>query len=72
MDLNLCKKFILKYITLKVVDKFFYYQFLLIAPFLKLYTKYTGASLPKSREHLKKGDFTIWKNKMIKTVNIRI
>ena len=54
MDLNLCKKIILKYIPLKVVDIFFYYQLLLIAPFLKLYTKYTGASLPKSRELLKK------------------
>ena len=54
MNLDLCKKIILKYIPLKVVDKFFYYQLLLIAPFLKLYTKYTGASLPKSRELLKK------------------
>ena len=54
MYLNLCKKIILKYIPLKVVDKFFYYQFLVIAPFLKLYTKYTGASLPKSRQLLKK------------------
>ena len=54
MNLNFCKKIILKYVPLKVVDKFFYYQLLLIAPFLKLYTKYTGASLPKSRELLKK------------------
>ena len=28
--------------------------------------------MEKSREHLKKGDFTIWKNKMIKRLNIRI
>ena len=54
MVLTFCKKIILKYIPLKVVDKFFYYQFLFIAPFLKLYTKYTGGSLPKSRELLKK------------------
>ena len=54
MVLSLCKKIILKYIPLKVVDKFFYYQLLFIAPFLKLYTKYTGASLPKSRELFKK------------------
>ena len=54
MILSLFKKIILKYIPLKVVDKFFYYQLLIIAPFLKLYTKYTGASLPKSRELLKK------------------
>ena len=54
MDLNFCKKIILKYIPLKVVDNFFYYQLLLIAPFIKLYTKYTGASLPKSTQLLKK------------------
>ena len=28
--------------------------------------------MEKSREHLKKGDFTIWKNKMIKKLNTRI
>jgi len=28
--------------------------------------------MEKSREHLKKGDFTIWKNKMIKRFNTRI
>ena len=54
MVFNLFKKIILKYIPLKVVDKFFYYQLLLIAPFFKLFTKYTGAGLPKSRELLKK------------------
>ena len=54
MNFNLYKKIVLKYIPLKVVDKFFYYQLLLIGPFIKLYTKYTGASLPKSRELLKK------------------
>ena len=53
MVLNFCKKIILNYIPLNVVDKFFYYQLLLIAPLIKLYSKYTRASLPKLREHLK-------------------